>query len=49
MGVNSGIRKQKSTYLNELDVRKPLMVSMSQRSEELKLYNLVLNLIISIG
>jgi hypothetical protein len=30
-----------STYLNELDVRKPLVVSISQRSEELRLYNLV--------
>jgi hypothetical protein len=28
-------------YLNELDVRKPLMASISQRSEELRLYNLV--------
>jgi hypothetical protein len=32
---------EKSTYLNELDVRKPLVVSILQRSEELKLYNLV--------
>ncbi len=32
---------EKSTYLNELDVRKPLVVSISQRIEELRLYNLV--------
>jgi electron transfer flavoprotein alpha/beta subunit len=32
---------EKSTYLNELDVRKPLVISISQRSEELRLYNLV--------
>jgi hypothetical protein len=31
----------KSSYLNELDVRKPLVVSISQSSEELRLYNLV--------
>jgi hypothetical protein len=40
-GVNPGIKSGKSTYLNELDVRKPLVVSISQRSEELRLYNLV--------
>ncbi len=38
-GVNSGIRSSKSTYLNELDVRKPLVESISQRSEELRLNN----------
>jgi hypothetical protein len=32
---------EKSAYLNELDVRKSLVVSISQRSEELRLYNLV--------
>jgi hypothetical protein len=32
---------EKSTYLIELDARKPLMVSISQRSEELRLDNLV--------
>jgi hypothetical protein len=32
---------EKSTYLNELDVRKPFVASISQRSEELRLYNLV--------
>jgi hypothetical protein len=31
----------KITCLNELDVRRPLVVSISQRSEELRLYNLV--------
>jgi hypothetical protein len=40
-GANPGIRRWKSTYLNELDVRKPLVVSVSERSEELRLYNLV--------
>jgi hypothetical protein len=39
-GVNPGIRSWKK-HLNELDVRKPLVVSISQRSEELRLYNLV--------
>jgi hypothetical protein len=39
--VNLGIKAEKSTYLIELDVRKPLVVSVSQRSEELRLYNLV--------
>jgi hypothetical protein len=45
--VNPGIRTKKakkSIYLNELNVRKPLVVSISQRSEELRLYSLVLNL-----
>jgi hypothetical protein len=32
---------EKITYLNELDVRKPLVVSISQRSGELRLDNLV--------
>jgi hypothetical protein len=40
-GVKSGIRNWKSTYLIELDVRKPLVVSIFQKSEELRLYNLV--------
>jgi hypothetical protein len=39
-GVNPGIRSWVSTYLIELDVRIPLVVSIS-RSEELRLYNLV--------
>jgi hypothetical protein len=38
---------EKGTHLNELDVRKPLVVSTSQRSEELRIYNLVWNLTIS--
>ncbi len=46
-GVNPGIMSWKSTCLIELDVRKPLVVSMSQRSEEMRLYNLVQNLTIS--
>jgi hypothetical protein len=33
--------------LNELNVRKPLVVSVSQRSEELRLHNLVYNFSIS--
>ncbi len=44
--VNPGIRSWKSTYLNELAVRKPLVVSISQRSEELRLHNLVHNMTI---
>jgi hypothetical protein len=38
---------QKSTDLDELNVRKPLVVSISQISEELRLYKLVQNLTIS--
>jgi hypothetical protein len=45
-GVNPGKRSWRSTYLNELDVRKPMMVSISQRSEELRLHYLVWNLTI---
>ncbi len=40
-GVNPAIRSWKITFLIEHDVRKPLLVSISQRSEELRLYNLV--------
>jgi hypothetical protein len=32
---------EKCTYLIELDVKKPSVVSISQRSEELRLHNLV--------
>ncbi len=32
---------EKSTYLIELDVRKPLVESLLQRKEELRTYNLV--------
>jgi hypothetical protein len=38
---------KKSTYLNELDVRKPWVISISQRSVELRLCNLDYNLTIS--
>jgi hypothetical protein len=40
-GVNARMRSIKFTYLNELDVRKPLVVCISQMCEELRLYNLV--------
>ncbi len=46
-GVNPRIRSWKCTYLIELNVRKPLVVSISQRSKELRLYNLVWRLTIS--
>ncbi len=46
--VDTGIRSWKMhLYLTELNVRKPLMVSNSQISEELRLYNQVENLTIS--
>jgi hypothetical protein len=45
--VDSWIRSRKSTDLNELDARKPLMASVSRRSGDLRLYNLVKNLTIS--
>jgi hypothetical protein len=41
VGVNAGIISCKNTDLIELEVRKSLVVSISQRSEELRLYNLV--------
>ncbi len=40
-GIIPGIRIWKSTYLNELDVGKPLVGSISQRSGELRLYIMV--------
>jgi hypothetical protein len=40
-GLILGHEAEESTNLNELDVRKPLVVSISQKSEELRLYNLV--------
>jgi hypothetical protein len=40
-GVNVGIRAGKSTYLNVLDVRKPLAVSISGRCEKPRPCNLV--------
>ncbi len=45
--VDSGLRSWKGAYLIALDVRKTLIVPVSQRSEELRLYNLVQNLTIS--
>jgi hypothetical protein len=39
--MNTREEVEKSTSLNELDFRKPLVVSISRRSEELRLYNLV--------
>jgi hypothetical protein len=45
--VNPGIRAEQSTYLNKLNFRKPLVASILQRSEELRLYSLVLNFTIS--
>jgi hypothetical protein len=36
-GVNAGTKSWKCTYMNELDVRKPLVVSISQGSEQLTL------------
>jgi hypothetical protein len=35
------MKLKKHLYVIELDVRKPLVVSISQRSGELTLYNLV--------
>jgi hypothetical protein len=40
-GINPGIRSWKSTHLNELNVRKPSTGFISQKSEELRLNNLV--------
>jgi hypothetical protein len=40
-GLNLEREAEKCTYLIELDVRKPLMVSISQKSEELRVYNVV--------
>jgi hypothetical protein len=39
--------EKKNSHLDALHVREPLVVSISQRSEELRLYNLVENLTIS--
>jgi hypothetical protein len=39
--LESDIRSCKNTELNELDVREPSVVSISQGSEELRLYNLI--------
>jgi hypothetical protein len=40
-GLIQELEAEKSTHLNELDVRNPLVVSISQSNEELRLYNLV--------
>jgi hypothetical protein len=39
--------EKKNSHLDALHVRQPLVVSISQRSKELRLYNLVENLTIS--
>jgi hypothetical protein len=39
--TETGVNPEKSNYLNELDVRKPFVVSISQRSEELRSCDLV--------
>ncbi len=46
-GADAGMRSSKSTYLNDPDVRKPLVISILRRNEELRLQNRVLNLTIS--
>ncbi len=40
-GVSPGLRSWKSTILFELNVRKPFVVSIPQRSEKLSSYNLL--------
>ncbi len=37
--VDPGVRSWKRTYLTELDVRRSLVTSISQSTEELRLYN----------
>jgi hypothetical protein len=46
-GFILGYKAEESTYLIELVAKEPLVVSVSQRSEELRLNNLVYNLTIS--
>jgi hypothetical protein len=41
--LNLGYKAEKISRQNEFDVRKPLMVSIAQRSEELRLCNLLQN------
>ncbi len=41
LGLILEIKAEKRSCLNELDVRKPLVVSISQRSDKLRLYNVV--------
>jgi hypothetical protein len=40
-GFNPGRRREKNVYLNGLDSRKPLVAYISQRSAQLRFYNLV--------
>jgi hypothetical protein len=40
-GLEMDYKAEISAFLNELNNRKPLVVSVSQRIEELRLYNLV--------
>jgi hypothetical protein len=40
-GLILEVEAEESTYLNELDVKEPLVAYISQRSEELRLYNVV--------
>jgi hypothetical protein len=42
-----GSEAENSTFLNEVDVRKPSVVSISQTSEKRRLYSLLYDLIIS--
>jgi hypothetical protein len=46
-GLTLEFEAEKSTCLNELDGRKPLVESIQQRSEEQRLYNVVWELTIS--
>jgi hypothetical protein len=36
-----GYEAEKNIHLNELNIRKPLVVSISQRSEDMRLNNLI--------
>jgi hypothetical protein len=38
--VHLGIKSQKSSYLNQRNVSKPVVVFMSQKREDLRIYNL---------
>jgi hypothetical protein len=46
-GLNLEHEAEKFTSLNEFDVRKPLVISISRRREEQRLYSLVYNLTFS--
>jgi hypothetical protein len=41
IGVDPGVRSGRMHLNNEHDVRKPMVISISRRGEELRLYNLV--------